>query len=234
MRVLVLDRTHHVLLVDATLPDVALTGARPLVDVETHFAARGLKLPMPVGSRAIAPAPARDFAFVVQRVDVPGMTWKPLREVTSDDTIWHLYVALLLGGWEPPTRDVDVWAFGNQPEMTSRLAHLVANGAKRATMAWVDAAEKEGSPLPRDGGVSVVTDGFGHPRLVLRTTSVKIVPFDEVDADSAAAEGEGDLTYEDWRQGHIDYFTGEAESYGLTFHEKSRIAVERFELLRVL
>jgi uncharacterized protein YhfF len=221
-------------MLDGKLPEVELAGARPLVDVEAFFAPRGLKLPMPVGSRPITPAPARDFAYVVQRTDVAGMAWRPLREVSTDDTLWEIYVELLLGGWEPPTRDVDVWAFGNEPEMTSRLAHLVAQGAKRATMAWVDAAEKDGSPLPREGGVSVVTDGFGHPRLVLRTTSVKIVPFDEVDADSAAAEGEGDLTYEDWRQGHIEYFTGEAQSYGLTFHEKSRIAVERFELLRVL
>ena len=228
---LIFDRAHAVLVERDRVPSIRGASARPLVDVEAAFAARGLALPSPSGSRACADG--RDFAFLIDRRDVAGMAWRPLRDVVAtDDEVWSLYVEVMLGGWEPPTRALDVWSFGDRPEMASQLAHLVACGTKRATMGWVDAAERDGTPLAYEGGVSVVTDAFGYPRLVLRTTGVRVVPFDAVTADDAAAEGEGDLTYADWREGHIAYFTREAAKLGLAFDpHTARIAVERFELL---
>ncbi len=236
MLALVVDRTHAVLLDERRLPDVPLDGARPLQCLSAAFASRGLELPAPAGSRARADGRGRDFAFVIDHVDAPrGMTWRPLREVVAaDDTAWELYVELVLGGWLPPTRALDVWSFGNRPEMAAQLVHLVACGAKRVTMGWVDAAKRDGTPLPYEGGVSVVTDGFGYPRVVLRTVEVREVPFGAVDAVSAAGEGEGDLTYEDWRAGHVEYFTREAAHLGLAFDDRALIAIERFEVLHVV
>ncbi len=235
MLALLLDRAHSVLIEGDGLPEVSLDGPRPLLTLEAALAARGLYLPAPAGSRASADGRGRDFAFVLDRVEPPsGMQWRPLREVVAtDDTIWELYVELLLGGWAPPTRSLDVWFFGDRPEMATQLVHLVACGRKRVTMGWVDAAQREGTPLPVVGGVSVVTDGFGYPRLVLRSTAVHIVPFAEVDATSAADEGEGDLTHADWREGHVAYFTREAARLGLTFDDHARISIERFEVLHV-
>jgi uncharacterized protein YhfF len=232
---LVLDRCHAVLLHDGGVPHVPLAGARPLACVEAWFAERGIALPAPAGSRARADGEGRDFAFVIDRVDAPGMTWRPLRDVVAaDGTAWELYVELVLGGWAPPTRSIDAWSFGDRPEMAANLVHLVACGAKRVTMGWVDAAKRDGTPLPYEGGVSVVTDGFGYPRVVLRTVEVRELPFDMIDAASAAGEGEGDLTYEDWRESHVAYFTSEAARLGLTFHERAVIAVERFEVLHIV
>lgn len=218
------------------LPDVPLTDARPLVTVSAAFAARGLTLPFPAGSRARSDGRGRDFAFVVERAPAPtGMIWRPLRDVVgSDDTIWELYVHLMLGGWTPPTRAVDVWSFGDRPEMASQLVHLVACGVKRVTMGWVDAAEKDGTPLAYEGGVSIVTDGFGYPRVVLRSAQVRVMRFDEIDPEMAAGEGEGDLSYEDWRENHVTYFTAEAALHGLTFDDAAKISVERFEVLHVV
>ena len=235
MLVLVLDRTHSVLLAGDQLPNVPLEGERPLQAVSNAFAARGMPLPSPAGSRARADGRGRDFTFDIDRVPAPaGTSWRPLRDVLSDDAIWNLYVELMLGGWTPPTRELDVWSFGDRPEMASQLIHLVACGEKRVTMAWVDAVERDGTPLAYEGGVSIVTDAFGYPRLVLRSTRVRVVPFGEVDEESTAAEGEGDLTHEDWREGHVAYFTREAAKHGLTFDDRARISVERFEVLHVV
>lgn len=232
---LILDRTHCVLMDGDRLPDVPLTDARPLVTVSAAFAARGLTLPFPAGSRARVDGRGRDFAFVVERAPAPaGMSWRPLRDAAADHTIWELYVQLMLGGWTPPTRALDVWSFGNRPEMASQLVHLVACGVKRVTMGWVDAAEKDGTPLAYEGGVSVVTDGFGYPRVVLRSAQVRVMRFDEIDPEMAAGEGEGDLTYEDWRENHVTYFTSEAALHGLTFNDAAKISVERFEVLHVV
>ena len=231
MRALLLDRTHHVLVTDRGLPEIAVDGPRLMKAVEAHFARLGIALPYAAGSRPSADG-GRDFAFVLDRVPAPeGHAWRPLREVSGDDALWSLYVALLLGGYEPPVRTVDVWSFGDKPEMAAQLSHLVLHGDKRATMGWVDAAEREGSPLAYEGGVSVVTDGFGYPRCVLRSTDVRVHAFRDVPPASAAAEGEGDLTYEDWREGHTDYFTGEAARLGLSFDDGARISVEHFVVL---
>jgi uncharacterized protein YhfF len=235
MLVLVLDRTHSVLMDGDQLPHVPLSDERPLQTVSKAFAARGLPLPFPAGSRARDDGRGRDFTFVIERSAAPaGTSWRPLRDAVADDTIWELYVELMLGGWTPPTRALDVWSFGDRPEMASQLVHLVACGEKRVTMGWVDAAERDGTPLAYEGGVSIVTDGFGYPRVVLRSTHVRVIPFGEIDAESAAGEGEGDLTYEDWREGHVAYFTREAALHGLTFDDRARISVERFEVLHVV
>jgi uncharacterized protein YhfF len=218
------------------LPHVPPNGSRPLKTVSNAFAARGLTLPSPAGSRARLDGRGRDFTFVIERIPAPaGTSWRPLRDaVAADDTIWELYVQQMLGGWIPPTRALDVWSFGDRPEIASQLVHLVACGEKRVTMGWIDAAERDGTPLVYEGGVSIVTDGFGYPRVVLRFVQVRVIPFGEIDEETAAGEGEGDLTYEHWRDGHTAFFTREAALHGLTFDERARISVERFEVLHVV
>lgn len=221
MIALVLDRTHRGL-----VAEVPVSGPRWIKTVIAALAERGIAVPAPAGSRPRDGT--RDFAFVVDQV--PGA--RPLSEL--GDAAWELYVAVMLGGWEAPTRTFDVWSFGDQPEMAARLVHLVACGAKRVTMGWVDAAARSNTPLAVTGGVSVVTDGFGYPRVVVRSADVRVVPFAEIDEASAAGEGEGDLTYEDWREGHTAYFTAEAARYGLVFDERAAISIERFDVLRVI
>jgi uncharacterized protein YhfF len=192
---------HSVLVEGARLLDVPLDGTRPMLSLASAVGARGLALPAPAGSRARPDGAGRDFAFVIDRVDAPkGLEWRSLRDVVAtDDEAWGLYVELMLGGWPPPTRALDVWSFGDRPEMAAQLVHLVACGAKRVTMGWVDAARRDGTPLAYEGGVSVVTDGFGYPRVVLRSVEVREMAFNEVRQADAAGEGEGDLTYADWR-----------------------------------
>lgn len=236
MLALVLDRTHAVLLdADGRPPRCPHDGGpRPLRTLAAWFAARGLTLPAPAGSRPSADG-GRDLVFVVDRTPAPaGMTWRPLREVSGDDELWALYVERVLGGWAPPTRAIDVWSFGDAPEMAALLVHLVACGDKRATVGWVDGARASGTPLAQVGGVSVVTDGYGYPRVVIRSAEVREVPFHTIDAATAAGEGEGDLSHDDWREGHVAYFTREGLAYGLTFTADALISVERFEVLHVV
>jgi uncharacterized protein YhfF len=226
MRALVLDRTHNVL---ANLPDVPLTGARPLQALE---AAMPLALPAPAGSRP-NPRGGRDFAFVIDHAAAPADSrWLTLPE--ADGELWELYVALMLGGWRPPHRKVDVWSFGHGPEMAAQLAHLVACGEKRVTMGWIAGSQAAGIPLPYEDGYSIVTDGFGYPKLALRTVEVRETRFCDIEAATAAAEGEGDLTRADWHEGHVAYFTRQAARHDLAFDENALLAVERFEVLHVI
>ena len=65
-------------------------------------------------------------------------------------------------------------------------------GARRDTASSLWDYEAEGEPLPTAGDLSILLDGRGEPRAVLRTTDVHVAPFGEVGAGHARAEGEGD------------------------------------------
>lgn len=128
------------------------------------------------------------------------------------------------------------FAFGDTEEMADRLAALVIAGKKTATAssAWVyegtDGTDGADEPLPKVGDLSVVTRLGGDPLCVIETTSVEVRPFNEVDADFARAEGEGDLTLEWWREAHWDFWTRSLAPLGRAPTETMPVVMERFEL----
>ncbi len=130
-----------------------------------------------------------------------------------------------------PATPCQVWYFGNTHEMASELAGLVLSGRKTATASSANMNELHPDDAPSSNGYSVVTDFEGNPLCVIQTTEIRYLPFDEVDAEFAADEGEGDLSLEYWRRVHWDYFTDEAKQHGFEFDERSLICCERFKLL---
>ena len=64
-------------------------------------------------------------------------------------------------------------------------------------------------------------------RLVV-TTEARVVPFDQVDADHAREEGEGDGSLEHWREVHQRVFAEHAEG---EFQPDTLVVLERFRLL---
>ena len=130
-----------------------------------------------------------------------------------------------------PNSPYDCWAFGDSPEMADDLLALVLTGRKRATAGAVLDLQATGEPIPTRGGVSIILDGRGRPACVIRTETVDIRPFREVDADFAAAEGEGDGTLRYWRDGHAQFFRRRAEVVGFQFNEDIAVVCERFALI---
>src|SRR5262249_7326473 len=102
---------------------------------------------------------------------------------------------------------------------------------KRGTAAdaWTYEAFPAAAAVP--DGYSVVTEHDGTPRAVIRTTWLDTRPLDQVDAQFAWDEGEGDRTLPDWLAGHTRYFTRECARDGRAFSPSMRVVLERFELL---
>jgi len=93
----------------------------------------------PIGVRGLDGAP--ELLFVLPSGG-EQRAWMPLSDFAStDEPGFALYVTAMLGGWSPPTRALDVFHFGNTPELAAHLAHLVIKGVKRGTTGWVEAAE---------------------------------------------------------------------------------------------
>lgn len=120
--------------------------------------------------------------------------------------------------------DLNHFFFGDQPEIADRLAALVVAGRKRATVATA-AIPPESAP----GQHHVVTDGRRRPVAIIETVEYVQRRFDEIDADFARDEGEGDLSLTFWQAAHRDFF----ERAGC-YAPDMLLWAERFRLVEVL
>lgn len=124
----------------------------------------------------------------------------------------------------------EVWAFGATAAHADELLSLVLAGTKTGTASSLADLEAEGEPLPEAGQLSVIVDGKGIPRAVIVTAAVEIVPFSDVGAEHAAAEGEGDRTLESWREIHERFWREYAQGAS-GFSTDMLVVCERFKLV---
>lgn len=149
------------------------------------------------------------------------------------DSVAELWNAYLATGAVPDARDArySAWQFGIGEEMGDLLLACVLDGPKRATAGALWAYEAEGEEVPAAGDHSVILDGRGVARCIIRTTSVEITPFDEVSEQFAYDEGEGDRSLEYWRAGHWRFFSEELRALGREPTRDMPVVCERFEVV---
>jgi len=134
-----------------------------------------------------------------------------------------------------PTSETDAvpeaWPFGTEdnPVLADQLLELVLAGTKTGT-ASAQWCYEEGEAIPYVGELSIILDGAGVPRAVIRTSEIDIVPFDEVTKQHAYSEGEGDRTLASWRRDHQAFF-GHTLPADKPFSSKMPVICEKFELL---
>ena len=123
------------------------------------------------------------------------------------------------------------WAFGGDGdvELANDLLKLIQDGRKTATASalWEYGPD---DAQPQKGELSIILDGFGKPQAVIRTTSVEIVPFNEVTAKHAYHEGEGERTLASWRRDHEGFWRGTLPA-DKEFSETMPVICETFEVL---
>ena len=122
------------------------------------------------------------------------------------------------------------WAFGATTEHADSLLQLVLDGTKTGTASALWDYEAAGDPLPELGELSIILDGSGAPRAVTRVVDLAITPFDEVTAEHAHAEGEGDQTLDAWREIHERYWRTHSEN-DRGFALDMPVLCERFEVV---
>lgn len=130
-----------------------------------------------------------------------------------------------------PSAPFQVWYFGLGSEDAEELANLVLQGKKRATASLVWEYEDKPEDAPVLNGYSIVTDFEGNPKCVLQTVELRVLPFNEVDAEFAFDEGEGDQSLDYWRAVHWDYFSRRCAGIGKEPSLEMPVNCERFELL---
>jgi uncharacterized protein YhfF len=105
------------------------------------------------------------------------------------------------------TEDLPLVEFAFPGPLRDRIVAAVEAGAKTATSSLLREYERAGEPLPRDGQRGVMVDSEGRRRSVLETTGVESVALSDVPLAHALAEGEGYESVDDWRAGHVRFWT---------------------------
>lgn len=120
---------------------------------------------------------------------------------------------------------VDAFAFGYTDQEADHLARLVNQGIKTATTSIYEDDEH----LPKVGEYSIILDSRDNPVCVIQEKSVTVIPYDQISAEYAYLEGEGDRSYEYWRSVHDDFFEREfREQLNQDFDSKTLMVCEVF------
>lgn len=123
----------------------------------------------------------------------------------------------------------EVGYFGDNEKDANNLAKLVQKEIKRATSHSLLGLQLHEKSLPKIGDFFIVTDWNGKAKCIVRTTSVKMMPYFSVHAEHARLEGEGDKSLEYWQKTHWEYYTRELEEFNRRPLDSMIIVFERFE-----
>ena len=119
--------------------------------------------------------------------------------------------------------------FGDNEKDANILAELVQKDIKRATSHSLLGLQLREEPRPKLDDLFIVTDWAGKAKCLIKTTSVKMVPYFAIHAEHARMEGEGDKSLDYWKKVHWDYYTRELEPFGRLPRESMIVVFERFE-----
>jgi uncharacterized protein YhfF len=118
--------------------------------------------------------------------------------------------------------------FGNPGESREKLISLILDGNKRATagtLEWDYIAENE--PIETVGEKLAVLDNENRHIATIQVTRVEVKRFAEVPTEFALAEAEGDLSGDDFRASHFDFWS----RLGLDIKDETEIVLVYFDLI---
>lgn len=118
--------------------------------------------------------------------------------------------------------------FGNPGISREKLISLILDGNKRATagtLEWDYIAENE--PIETVGEKLAVLNNENRHIATIQVTRVELKRFAEVPTEFALAEAEGDLSGDDFRASHFDFWS----RLGLDIKDETEIVLVYFDLI---
>ena len=121
--------------------------------------------------------------------------------------------------------------WGDHRELAEELGTLIAAGTKTASCSSLWEWEAEGNPIPEVGLITIVLNWEGAPLCIIETVEVEIKPYNQVDAQFAYEEGEGDRSIQYWREAHWRYFSRTLAAIDREPSEDMSLVCERFRVV---
>jgi len=125
---------------------------------------------------------------------------------------------------------IDPFWFGDSAQLSEELNALVISGRKSATASLLWEWEFEDETLPSIGQHDVLLSWSNVLVGVIRTTAICVLPFQEVTAEFAALEGEGDLSLKFWREAHWSFFGNVCNCIGREPSMDMSVVCQEFKL----
>ena len=122
----------------------------------------------------------------------------------------------------------EAWSFGVNPDI---LAQLVVNGHKTGTSSLYILYELENEPLPKVNDYSIILDSNDNAVCIIQNIKVDIIPFNEIAAEHAYKEGEGDKSLKYWRKAHQKFFTESLSKIDMKFTYDMKVVYEEFKVV---
>jgi uncharacterized protein YhfF len=153
------------------------------------------------------------------------MTDEPIR------AYWDKFLSILPPDSPYRSKTYIAEGWGDSPALADELGNLIVRGIKTATCSALWEWEHEGKPIPQPGLITVALGGRGEPLCIVETVEVSVRKYNEVDAEFARDEGEGDFSLEYWRAAHKNFFSRTLPKIGREFSEEMPLVCERFQLI---
>jgi len=134
----------------------------------------------------------------------------------------------------PPANDFfRVRHFGQDSRIADLLVSLISTGNKTGTFTSPWLFDGKPNETPVVGGYTVVTSFLAEPRLLLRTTAVNTMRFDEISEMETRVDGPAVRALDVWRRVHWAYFGRELEKLDRVPSLDMPVTVEEFEIVCV-
>ena len=147
------------------------------------------------------------------------------------EAYWRTYVDTLAADSSVRDERYVAEGWGDSSQMADELGALIAAGTKTATCSALWEHEAEEGPLPETGVRTIVLDGNDDPLCIVETTEVDVRPYDQVDAQFAYEEGEGDRSLKYWREAHWRFFSRTLPRMGKEPAMNMPLVCERFRVI---
>ena len=147
------------------------------------------------------------------------------------EAYWQRFLASLPVDSPYHQRSYNAEKWGDYRELAEELGTLIAAGTKTASCSSLWEWEAEGDPIPEVGLITIVLNWEGAPLGTIETVEVETKPYNQVDAQFAYEEGEGDRSIQCWREAHWRYFSRMLAAIGREPSEDMPLVCERFRVI---
>lgn len=144
---------------------------------------------------------------------------------------WQAFLATLPPDSPLRERPYVAECWGDTPALADELGALIVAGVKTAGCSSLWEWEAGNEPRPEVGYLTIALDGSQRPLCVVETFEITLRNYDQVDAQFAFDEGEGDRSLAYWREAHWKYFSRVLEKFGLQPAIDMPLVCERFRVV---
>jgi len=149
-------------------------------------------------------------------------------ENASARNLWGDFLDAHLEFASHPAPEV-IRLYDNQTDADAAV-DLVCREIKRARTLSLKGLQLRQKALPKAGDFYVLVDWKGSARAILRSTSVKLIPFFAVREDHARLIGEGDRSLAHWKEHQWECLERELSALGAQPSQSMIMVFEAFEL----